>query len=286
MARNFNELAGNKFSLRSKTSNQIKKIDGLTKVLGPLGDILISTWGGIFMALGTLGIGGMLIYFVVNAADIRVAIQNIFPIILIVIGTFLIAINVVLTNPSFGSQLIVSINFVKNKIAKRNIGSDPQKMDIFRFCDDQKKVIEMNIDGKLNYITIFFVRGSISPVAFDSELNQLAKLKKRFLTNLERDTTAITINTIQNAEIKKKELPGNATPAMVAKRNRKYEVGKKLKNNSQLSTIIVISSKNYNSVLVKTESAKVTFNQGLVVGYNQLEGKELKKEVYKIYGKK
>ena len=115
---NFSRFSGNRFSLRAKSSDQIKRLDSLSNSLGAVGDILVSTWGGIIMGILTLGLGGFLIFRAVTANNMSTLVQNIVPIIFILIGSILIALNVIMTNPSMGSQFFVSFKFVVSKIKK------------------------------------------------------------------------------------------------------------------------------------------------------------------------
>lgn len=285
MAHDFRKFAGNKFSLRASFLTQVRRIDSLNKIIGAsLSELLVSTWGSIFLGMSIIGLSGLIVGGI--ALNKSTLIKNIPSIILIILGSILIVLNVALVNPSIGSQITVSFNYIKNKYSRRTIGTDKQKLDMFKFADDSKQVIEGNILGKTFYMTIFSVRGAVSPVSFDAELNELAELNKGLMSNLERDVTIIKINAVQKANVKKKELPSNTTPEMVYMRDRKYRIVNDLKRNQQLRTTVIISSQNYNSLVAKTENVKVRFRQGLVVGYKQLSGKEAKNEIYKIYGTK
>ncbi len=112
---NTRKTAGNRFNLRSEWYNQIKKVDSVSNVLGSLSNVLVTTWGGLFMGMGTLALGMFLIIKMITANGMHTLVANIPAIILVLIGTILIALNVALTNPSLGAQIKVSLRFLALK---------------------------------------------------------------------------------------------------------------------------------------------------------------------------
>src|SRR5699024_3406557 len=120
--RDFDKFAGNKYSLRAKSGHTIKRIDAISKSLGALGDLLVTTWLGIALSAVTLGAVAFMIVHAITANGFATFVPNIPAISLILVGSLLISINVLMTNPSMGSQFIVSMKFVIEKIKDRGNG--------------------------------------------------------------------------------------------------------------------------------------------------------------------
>ena len=53
---------GNRVSLRSRPQNQVHQIPFLVNLMGPLADVLTTTWGGILMGIATLAGGGFILF--------------------------------------------------------------------------------------------------------------------------------------------------------------------------------------------------------------------------------
>lgn len=94
-------------------------------------------------------------------------------------------------------------------------------------------------------------------------------------------TTAVNI---KKTTVKKRMLPKNASPAMIAKRDLQYSITQDSKNNQQISTINILSCKNIETLRGQTEHLRAAYNRGLVVGYKQLSGKEIKRSFNSIFG--
>ncbi|EKZ0201714.1 hypothetical protein QPI79_002213 [Enterococcus faecalis] len=283
---NFSRFSGNRFSLRAKSSDQIKRLDSLSNSLGAVGDILVSTWGGIIMGILTLGLGGFLIFRAVTANNMSTLVQNIVPIIFILIGSILIALNVIMTNPSMGSQFFVSFKFVVSKIKKNTDSGKTVDFKPYRFYknDPQKSIIEAVYKGKLRYLAIYRVRGAVSPVTFEKDLELLASLDRQSLTNMEKDSLLTTINSVQATKVSPKQLPKNATSSMIKRRDMRYNITANLPYNQQLKTIVIVVAPTPDILRVRSESLENSFSKGLVIGYLRLCGADAQKEINDIYG--
>ncbi|HLQ97024.1 MAG TPA: hypothetical protein VK108_11740 [Pseudogracilibacillus sp.] len=286
MARDFDKFAGNKYSLRARSGHMIKRIDALSKSLGALGDLLVTTWMGIAMAVVTLGGGGALVVHAIVANNLETLVPNIPAIILISFGTILISINVVMTNPSMGSQFIVSTKFVFEKIKNRGQGDKTTDFRPFKFAAgiNDQSVVEANISGRTVFLVMYRVKGTVSPVTFSNELNELARLDNQLLNNIEKDTILSTINSVQSANVELKKLPNNATEAMIRKRDINHAITSGLNYNQQLKTRVVLSAANLDVLRGKMESLESVFRKGMVVSFERLKGSNLKREYKDIYG--
>lgn len=286
MSRDFDKYAGNKYSLRAKSGHMIKRIDAISKSLGALGDLLVTTWLGIAMSVVTLGGGAAMIVHAVTANGFATLIPNIPAIILILIGSFLIAINVLMTNPSMGSQFIVSMKFVFEKIKNRGNGGRTVDFRPFKFVKEieNQSIVKTKSNGREVYLVMYRVKGAVSPVTFSNELNELARLDNQLLANIERDTILSTVNSVQSSKVEPRKLPNNATEAMRKKRDINYNIIANLNYNQQLKTLVLLSAPNLDVLRSKIESLESVFRQGLVISHSRLRGKELKKAYQDIYG--
>lgn len=286
MSRDFDKYSGNKYSLRAKSGHMIKRIDAISKSLGALGDLLVTTWLGIAMSAVTLGGGAFMIVHAITANNLATFVPNIPAIILILVGSLLISINVLMTNPSMGSQFIVSMKFVFEKVKNRGNGGRTVDFRPFKLAEgiESQSVVEARIDNREYYLVMYRVKGAVSPVTFSAELNELARLDNQLLTNIERDTVLSTINSVQPSKVEQKKLPSNATEAMKRKRDINYSITSRLNYNQQLKTLVVLSAPNLDVLRGKMESLESVFRQGLVISYGRLSGKELKKAYNDIYG--
>ena len=281
-----NRFSGNKFSLRSKPLDQIKRIDIITKLAPKVGDILVTTWSNVILVLATLGAGALWVSKIISTDNFAVIIPNLIPSIFIAIGFLLVALNVALTNPSIGSQFTTSLSFLRGKYQKRGQKGKKQKVRPYRLIDIEgtQEIVETQFKRKERYMMVYQVRGSVSPVSFEGELEQYARLNASVLTNMDMDATINSINSIQSAEVQQKTLGSNATPEMIRRRNANYRTVKNLKHNQQLKTLVVITSRTFNSMYNKADALENAFKKGLVIGYVRLEGKELKKALNNIFG--
>lgn len=284
--RDYSRIAGNRYSLRARSGHMIKRIDAVSKSLGALGDLLVTTWLGIAMAIVTLGIGAALIINAVLANNFATLVPNLPGIVLILVGSLLVALNVLMTNPSMGSQFIVSTKFLYRKTKNKSKGDKTIDFRPFRFAEgiDSESVVETIINGQEQYIVMYRVKGVVSPVTFDNDLNELARLDEQLLTNIEKDTVLATVNSVQASKVEPKKLPKNATEAMKRKRDINYAITSSLRYNQQLKTIVVLTAPNFDVLRARIESLENVFRKGLVIGYQRLQGKELKNAFNDIYG--
>ncbi|WDA67451.1 hypothetical protein [Lactococcus lactis] len=284
--RDYNNFSGNKYSLRAKTYHMIKRIDFISNHLGSLGDLLVTTWLGLILTILVLAMGVALIGHAIFANSMATAIANIPAMILILIGTILISLNTVVTNPAMGLQVIVSLKFLNKRV--RNRGEKNSLIDFkpFKFVDgiSDLDIIETVNEKSKTYLVAYRVRGSVSPITFTDDLQTLAGLKHQLLSNMERDTVLATINSVGKTAIKKKKLPKNATKSMKRKQEVNHAVISNLRYNQTLETVVFLASPNLDVLRTRQESLEVSFKNGLVIGYYQLKGEEFKSTVNSIYG--
>ncbi|MGX7408027.1 hypothetical protein ACWOE8_07170 [Enterococcus avium] len=284
MEKNFETYAGNRFSLRAKMTDQIKRIDALSNRLGAIGDILVSTWGGIMMGIVTIGIGGYLVGNAIMANEFATLVDNLVPIALTIIGTLLIALNVVMTNPSMGSQFLVSLRFVFGKVTKRPDSGKYQKLKEFGFYDVQKRIIETTYKGNPSFMAIYRVSGAVSPVSFKEELEELARLNHDLLGNLEKDCQLNTVIDVQKAKTKPIGLAENATKEMIMKRDQLYKITSNLKHNQGLRSNVILTAGSPEVLQARCDSLENSFRQGLVIDFLRLESDSAKEEFYDVFG--
>lgn len=285
--RNIEKYSGNRTNLRSKSYNQIHRIGGVSYILGALGDFLVTTWINAIMAILIFAVGIFFIFFCVKNAGIAIIAQNVMPIILMVIGLLLVTINVVMTNPVQGAQIIVSTKFLKNKFHKIGYGSKNRKVfKPFRFLegDESNAIVEASINNKHYYMMAYTVRGTVSPVTFDSDLEISANADAGLLKNIERDSLIVTTINVEKTEVRKRPLPKNATPAMINKRNMQYNLTSNIPNNQQLKITLIIVSPTLELLRERNNQLVSAFNRGMVIGYNLLTDKETKKRFNSIFG--
>lgn len=273
---------GNRFNLRSQSWRMIKRISGLSH-MGSITDFLVTTWLGILVGLGILGIGLYGTVFIIKQNDMQTLWQNLGIASIYTLGVFFIAFNALLTNPSHGLQIIVSMKFLIHKLIYRKLMGFT-KLKNFRIWpgDESQSIIEQNIDGKSQYISIFRTRGIVSPVSFEEEKAMASTLNKQMLTNLEDDTLVIKMISIEDAEIKPKPIPPNATPAMVKKINEQYLVTTKKKDNRQLQTTLFLVGPTPAILNSRIQTTIRAMEAGLVMNYSLLCGEEAKKAIAKI----
>lgn len=282
-----NNYSGNRFNLRSKPSNSIKRVESISYFLGALGDFLVTTWGGIIAAVSVLGVGIIFIFGVFsNSPKLS---SNIVPFLLIGAGILLLAINVALTNPVQGSQFKVSTKFLWKKI--KNFESKPrQDLRPFKFWDkdETQSVIEAQLRSGVKvrrwYIATYSVRGVVSAVAFNTELEEAAKADADLLINSERDTVLTTTIAIDKTDVQKRPLPKNATPAMKRKRDLQYSITSKSDDNQQIKTMVTIAAPTPELLAQRTTIFESACHRGLVVGYKRLRGNEIKENFQNIFG--
>lgn len=281
------KYAGNKFSLRAKSIQMVKRIEGISSHLGALGDFLVTTWLGILLSIVVFFIGAIIFWFTISANNWDTLKQNILPASCVLVATLLMALNTVLTNPSKGLQILVSFRFLNEKI---NGGSRKswQPFRIFKFYKNDESLSTIEVLQKRNrikYLAVYQTRGTVSPVAFDSELEFATMANRQLLTNMERDTTTTKVVSIETTKVHRKQLPENATEGMMKRRDLLYNVTNNRPSNQQLKTTFFVCSPTPEILRVRTNSVEASFNRGLVVGYKKLKGKEAINAIKKIYGK-
>lgn len=289
MNNGFNNFSGNRFNLRSKPTNSIKRVEAISYALGALGDFLVTTWGSVIAAISLLAGGVLFIFAVLNNSPKAIILSNLLPTLLIALGIILLALNVALTNPVQGSQFKVSSKFLWNKVS--HFESKKRKpLKIFKFWDkgDGDSVIEVNFKSGVKnqhwYIAVYSVRGVVSPVTFDSDLEIAAQASEDLLLNNERDTVFSTTVAIDKTSVRKKQLPSNATPEMIKKRDLQYDLTSKRSNNQQIKTIVTIAAPTEELLRQRVQHFESACQRGLVVGYKRLRGKEAKKSFQGVYG--
>lgn len=282
----YGHLSGNRFNLRSKATNQIKRIESLSSVLGALGDFLVTTWGGLIGAIVLIFIGTAGIIAVMTHSPTEILAQNILPAIIIAVGVLLLAINVALTNPVQGYQIKVSSRFLFNKFKNLSKNTRRIKFRPFKFLenDESKTVIVQEYKGKSKYIAAYAIRGVVSPVTFDSDLEYAANADANFLKNNDSNVVVGTIISINKTQVSKKQLPKNATEAMIKKRDLQYNLTHDQPNNQQITTIMTVAGNNLDTLRQSCTFLENAFVTGMVVGYRRIYGKELKKTFKKLFG--
>ncbi|STE38125.1 hypothetical protein [Enterococcus mundtii] len=286
MSIEYKRYSGNRFSLRSKTNHIIKRIDFISNRLGALGELLVTTMESLLITLFPMAFGLYLVFHYAWAEHGKLIKPNLIPIALIILGTFLVCLNTLMVNPSFGSQFLVSIKFLSKKISTRNERKGWTKFFPYRMYKDinDKSVLETRYKGRKRLIVMYQVRGSVSNINFESDLEYLAKRNSQLLRNMERNTVITTVNSIQSTKIELKNLPDNATPAMIRKRDLNHKITSNLRHNQQIDTKVVIAAPDEDVLRARIESIETAFRQGLVIGYHRIKGDDLKKSFYEIYG--
>ncbi|WP_260309247.1 hypothetical protein [Lactococcus lactis] len=241
---------------------------------------------GLILTILVLAMGIALIGHAIFANSMATVVANIPAIILILIGTILISLNSVVTNPAMGLQVIVSLKFLNKRMRNGGTKKSPIDFKPFKFVDglSDQEIMETVTDNQKSYLVSYRVRGSVSPITFTDDLQTLAGLKQQLLTNMERDTVLSTVNSVGKTAIKKKKLPKNATKAMKRKQDINHAVISNLRYNQTLETIVFLASPNLDILRTRQESLEVSFKQGLVIGYYQLKGEGLKQAVNSIFG--
>lgn len=274
---------GNRFNLRSQPWRMIKRVSGLSH-MGSIMDFLVTTWLGILVGMGILGLGLYGAFFIIKQNDMQTFWQNLSIASIYTIGVLLIALNALLTNPSHGLQIIVSFKFLIHKLIYRRLMTYI-KLKNFRIWpeDESQSIIEENIEGKSQYISVFRTRGIVSPVSFEEEKAMASTLNKQMLTNLENDTLVVKMISIEDAEIKPKPIPPNATPAMIKKINEQYLMTTKKRDNRQLQTTLFLVSPTPAILNSRIQTTIRAMEAGLVMNYSLLSGEEAKKAFAKIF---
>lgn len=279
-------IAGNKMSLRQTAFTIVHRVEFISNMLGPLGDMLSSTWISIILSIV---VGGFSIIGALLLVALGTGLNNLgnvlLPFIAIVLGAALLTINVLMVNPSQGSQFKVSFRYWINELYDSKKGYRI-KLKPFAFSkkSEEKDIIEQIFDGKRYYFTVIKIQGKVSQTSFDSDLLALSDLNKDSLGALERDTQRTVVNYIGTPHIKEKVLPSNATPAMKRRLETLSRVINELDDAQTLETYMILASKNYKILRVKRNNQFKHLNAGLVTTAYQIKGTEAKKVIKKLLG--
>lgn len=273
-------------SLRQTAFTIVHRVEFISNMLGPLGDMLSSTWISIILSIV---VGGFSIIGALLLVALGTGLNNLgnvlLPFIAIVLGAALLTINVLMVNPSQGSQFKVSFRYWINELYDSKKGYRI-KLKPFAFSkkSEEKDIIEQIFDGKRYYFTVIKIQGKVSQTSFDSDLLALSDLNKDSLGALERDTQRTVVNYIGTPHIKEKVLPSNATPAMKRRLETLSRVINELDDAQTLETYMILASKNYKILRVKRNNQFKHLNAGLVTTAYQIRGTEAKKVIKKLLG--
>lgn len=278
-------FSGNKMSLRSSAGDQIHRIESISGNMGAIGDLLVSTMKSILLSLATLALPNIIMIVVfINGAGIKNLKHTWIPIVIVVIGSVLLALNVFFVNPSRGSQLIVSFQYWQ-KLINENHKRELIMYTPYRFAkqDASHSSLESVYKGHKKYTAVLKVHGSVSETSFDDDLVQLNKLNANSLGALEHSTVRTTINAIGKPKIKPKVLAKNATPGMQQRSAEITRTVRSIGNTQTLDTYIMIDSPTWNELEKKVANQEVFFRQGLVVTAQVLSGDELKQTMQLLF---
>lgn len=277
--------SGNKMSLRSTAMNQIKRVSWISNHMGALGDLLTSTFKSILI--------GAVVAFLPSLAALSVAFQscgganaqkNFLPFVLVVIGSLLLGINILMINPSQGSQLKVSFKYL-NKVVNNSHLKELRNVKSFNFYkkDRNHEILESIYKNRRRYTAIFQVQGSISRTSFEDDLVVLRDLQRDLMKTMNRNTVRTTINFIGTPHIKLKQVANNATPEMQAQVYDLQSVIKQLGDMQVLRTYIVLDSPNPRTLQKEIDNHLHYFEKGLTVTAKLLAGEELKKTMKQLF---
>lgn len=273
-------------SLRQTAFTIVHRVEFISNILGPLGDMLSSTWISIILSIV---VGGFSIIGALLLVALGTGLNNLgnvlLPFIAIVLGAALLTINVLMVNPSQGSQFKVSFRYWINELYDSKKGYRI-KLKPFAFSkkSEEKDIIEQIFDGKRYYFTVIKIQGKVSQTSFDSDLLALSDLNKDSLGALERDTQRTVVNYIGTPHIKEKVLPSNATPSMKRRLETLSRVINELDDAQTLETYMILASKNHKILRVKRNNQFKHLNAGLVTTAYQIKGTEAKKVIKKLLG--
>ena len=278
----FQPDSGNKMSLRSEALDQIKRIDSISRSMGSLGDFLVSTLLSILASLVIFAIFPLLALGISTTG--AGLLKNSVPFVGVIIGSFLIALNALFVNPSQGSQLIISINYLLSQFGDTN-KRYWRKDRYFKFSNrnPNRTVLESKYKGRTHYTLVYKVQGMVSQTSFDDDLLYLKIINKNAINSLEKDTIRTTVNFIGIPRTKPKTLNPNATREMQLRQRTLSRIVTGLQDTQVLETYIVLDNESYDSLMKKARAHEVFFNQGMVVTYHMLKGDELKKLINKLY---
>ena len=279
-------ISGNKMSLRSSASKQIKRIESISGNLGSIGDFLVSTMESILLSMVATAAPLLVLIFVfIMGNGIKYISSSWLAVVFILVGAVLLGLNVFFVNPSQGSQAIVSFKYWYTKINGRN-KQTVIKLTPYRWAkqDGQHGTLESVYKGHRRYLACIKVHGSVSQTTFDSELEILWSLNRSSIRALERTTVRTTINMIGRPKTSPKIIAPNATPNM---KKRRDEITKGVKSQGILQTIdtyVVLDSPSYQELRKKVNNQFTFYRQGLVVTAKQLYGEEINDLLQTLFG--
>ena len=277
--------SGNKMSLRSTSMNQIKRVAWISNHLGALGDLLTSTFKSILLAAAVAVLPIILDFLIAfKACGGATASKNIAPFVLVIIGTLLLAINVLMINPSQGSQIMVSFKYL-NRVVNDSHMRELREIKPYRFYKKahDKTILETKYKRQRRYISVFRVQGAVSKTSFAGDLEILRNLQRDLFKTMDRDTVRTTINFIGIPKIKRKRVAANATPEMKARAYDLAEVIKQLDGMQILKTYVVLSNRSPRNLQKEVDNHMNYFGKGLTVTSKLLSGNELKRTIHSLF---
>ena len=277
--------SGNKMSFRSSAMDQIKRVPWISKNLGVLGDMLTSTFKSILFAAIVAALPVVVsIPLAFQSCDGANAGKNVIFFVLSTIGSIMLGLNILMINPSQGSQLKVSFKFISRMINDSHM-KELQDVKPYRFYrnDRSKATLESRYKRKRRYTSIFQVQGAISRTSFEDDLVQLRNLQRDLMKTMQRDTVRTTINYIGVPKIKRKVVAENATPEMKARAYDLANVINDLGDMQVLKTYIVLNSNNPRNLQKEVDNHMHYFGKGLTVTAKLLAGDELKRTMMQLF---
>lgn len=276
-------LSGNRYSLRKKPIHELKKLKIVSKLPWGIGNFFVTTIGGII----SWAVGTFLGVFFIGAVFMHTRetiVQNIPYLLIYLLGVIILTLELLLTNPSQGSQLLVSIRYLIHKYENSSGVKKSKMINTYSFL---KRNIKSNVvmikDKNIYYMAVYSVKGTISPITFDNQLKMLDDLNRGLLSDLDRDTSIVVSNDISEVNIKRYNMPDNATSDMKRIAEYNFQITKNLSNTQQLKTTVLITSPSETILRERTNSVERRFRQGLVIDYKRLTGSQMKQEVRSFY---
>lgn len=276
--------SGNKTSLRKKATQETHPIPVISENLGVLGDTYSSTFASSLMALVALAgpiIIFILIFFSTNAG--KYLGRSWISIVMIVIGSILLAMNVFFVNPSYGNQLRLSMRFCSEVVK----GSKKQYQvypNLYRFSnnDPSKSTLETIYQKHHVYFSVIKAHGSVSKTTFDEDLAILKNINKGSLDALGLTAQRDIINGVGHPVIHPKHINKNATPNMIT---REKEISRGIHSLGTLQTLdtyVIIVAPSYAELIQRINAEFKYFNKGLLISAQVLQGKKLQETIHSL----
>lgn len=276
--------SGNKMSMRASALDQIKRIDAISNSLGTLGDLLVSTKKSLMLSIVALAVPIFIGFFTAYNSSVKSLGHNVVPLVLIIIGALITALNTMLVNPSKGPQLIVSFKYWSDSIKDNSMQILTQETP-FRFYKNSmdRSVLESMWDGHKHYTAIIKVQGNVSRTSFDEDLITLEQINKTSLESMDRHTIRTTINFIGTPKTRPKRVAKNGTPEMHYRSAELYRTIKSLGDMQTLETYIVLDNRNPRRLQNAINNQFTYFQRGLVVTAHIVKDEELKKTMKLLF---